>query len=200
MVGASFGTLRFLVVLGAMTPYVQNLRVQKALQIWHKSPFEIDAVILSGNTKNNNIRGGATESVQMLRGMQGDFARARKAFPRDKIVLEVKSNNTAQNALCTLLKIKAYKTCVPHRHVHVTVVTNFFHMRRTRVIFERVAAKLKQDLLIQYEPATDPQFSDWRKNLEDDVLYNSINDDIKYAFEHRAQCGTSEGECSSVSY
>lgn len=199
--------LRFIVILGAMSGYVQNLRVQRAIEVWYESPFEIDAVILSGNTKKNkNIHGGgdATESVQMLRGMQGEFARSKKVFPRDRIILESMSNNTAQNALCTMIKIKAYMACVPHRRVHVTIVTNSFHMRRTRAIFERVIKlvefKQKILLLLKYEAAKNPSDWRWRKRLEDDVLYQYIDADIMYAFKHRTQCNviSSEGECLNV--
>ena len=176
-----------IIVLGAMAPHLLNLRIDTAVGLWKESSEEKTTIILSGHQKKPAATLEATESVRMLRGMRSRWAN----LPRENVLLEHRSNNTAQNAVCSLLR--AQSACITF--TEVVVVTNAFHVRRAREIFKRVWGDAFH---LTFRAAPDPPDVKWRKRLEDDVLYAGIGADVAEAWKFQERCGGVEAQCVNV--
>ena len=178
-----------IIVLGTMVPHVLKLRVDTAVDLWRRT--DASMVILSGHRKEPALSVAETESARMLRGMRKAYASAETRFPRERVLLEHRSNNTAQNAVCSLLKARS--ACILGPRTKVMVVTSAFHVRRAREIFRRVWPGNS----VTFHAASDPADVEWRKRLEDDILYDAIAKDVSNAWLLRTRC-EAETACSVV--
>ena len=119
-----------LLVLGNSNVRIQNMRVDKALELLNDK-YEEAYLTLAGNHKyeseSNNLRG--SQSKDML-----DYARSswkskyNKEFPEWKIITENLSTNTVENIICSE---NIWSGC--EKPDKTIIITNEFHVPRVRL-------------------------------------------------------------------
>ena len=176
-------------ILGTPINLLQELRENGAILALEKfddKKMEEIYITFSGKNKEDYVKSefpDKTESIKMLRGFEKKLKSNKiiKVNKRNiKYMLEEKSNNTAQNIVCTNQLWKNNNMLISK----VYIITNKFHTKRTKLIID----KLKNYKIIPWEyeiiSAEDPYNVQWREALENDILINNVESDISTVLEN----------------
>lgn len=131
---------------GSITP-LSKTRMDKALSLYRDK--KVKMLVLTGGFTNSNVRKSEAESMR-------DYA-LQEGVPESDIIVENMAGNTAGNAYYTKTKILE-----PNDWNRNIVVTNDFHLVRSRLIFSKV---LGEKYITDYLAAdSELAQSEFRKN------------------------------------